>query len=435
MIWTFRVLVILLLFFSCRTKPAATAGSEKPSLARRANNVQPVWPEFLGPRRDGTSTETGLNWDWNKKRPRTLWKIPLGNAFSSLSVVGDRLYTMSQRGQRDVIVCLDAKTGKELWTTDAARSYLDRQRHGAGPRATPTYHQGKLYCQMALGELLCLQADGGKEIWRKDIFKDTGAASLEGEWYYWGVSFSPLVVGDLVIVQPGGRDGNSVVAFNKDTGNLVWKVGSDPINYASPIFITVAGQQQVVCPTGQSILGLEPATGKVMWRYPFGNQFNATGSNPVWTANLLFISSAYGGGCAALDIVPRETGWEARPKWKSKKNLQSLFATSIVHDGHIYGCHGDIGAILLRCLELKTGKVKWEERLGGRCTLLGVEGNLLVLDERGTVFLVKMDPRRFVLRGTLPDLLAPKAWAAPVLAGGRLYLRDQRHVVCLDVRK
>jgi outer membrane protein assembly factor BamB len=419
-----RTLVVLA--FLAALLPSLSAGeTAKPS----------GWPQFLGPQRDGLCQEQGLNLDWQHHKPKLLWKAPLGPAFSSISVVGNRLYTMVQRGKYDCVVCLDAKSGKEIWTCAAAPAYVDRQRQGPGPRATPTYHQGKLYCQMARGELLCLDAARGVKLWEKDIFKETGATNPTGDWYYWGVSFSPLVVDDLVIVQPGGRKGNSVAAFHKDSGKLVWTAGSEPINYASPILRTIAGQRQIICPTGQAVLGIEPAKGKVLWRYALGNAFNATGSNPVWAEDTLFISTAYGGGCAALEIRRQGDSWQARPRWKSKKGLQTLFATSIVHEGYLYGCHGDIGALFLRCLNLKTGQQQWEKRLPGRVTLLGIGASLLVLEERGSLHLIEMTPKRYTLKASLPDLLHYKAWAAPALAEGRLYLRDQQHILCLDLRQ
>jgi outer membrane protein assembly factor BamB len=183
------------------------------------------------------------------------------------------------------------------------------------------------------------------------------------------------------------------------------------------------------------VIGLDPAKGTLLWRYVIGNQFNAVGSNPVWADNTLFASAAYGGGSAAFTLVRSESEWQTRTLWQSKKALQTLFATSIVHKGHVYGVNGDISAITLRCLDLKTGDVKWSERWPARSTLLGADGHLIILDEKGTLYLVEMDSGRLALKATLPKVLAPKAWAAPALADGRLYLRDQRHVVCLDLRR
>ena len=146
-----------------------------------ARNVHGAdWPQFLGPNRDGISSETGLNWEWKKRPPKVLWKVPLGSGYSSLAIVGDRIFTTAKRGERDRVVCLRVKDGKEVWTYDAAPTYLDRQKQGAGPRSTPVFHQGKLYCLFGMGELVCLTADG-KHVWDRNIFKDTGAANPAGE--------------------------------------------------------------------------------------------------------------------------------------------------------------------------------------------------------------------------------------------------------------
>lgn len=391
------------------------------------------WPQFLGPHSNGVSSEKGLHWDWKQRPPQQLWKVPLGSGLGGVAVVGDRIYALAQRGDQDGVVCLAAKDGQELWHLDIAPTYVDRQKQGRGPRATPTVHQGKLYCQFANGELACV-SDQGKKLWETDILKETGAPNLSKEIYYWGVSFSPLLEGDLVIVQPGGPKQGSVAAFHKDTGKLVWAAGDDPLGYASPIAVTIADQRQVICPTGSSILGLEPKTGQVLWRFPFGNQFKATGANPVWTGKALLVSAAYGAGAANLEIVPQGQKWSVQPKWV-KKNFQNLMATSIIHDGAVYGCHGDLSAHFLRCLDLETGAVRWEERLNSRHQLLSVDGKLLDWDERGHLNLLDINPKAYTLKAELPKLLTYKCWAVPALADGRLYLRDERQLLCLDLRR
>jgi outer membrane protein assembly factor BamB len=409
----------------------AVCGGVAPLTAAEPSKAD--WPQFLGPNRNGISHETGLNLDWQKKTPKVLWKAPLDGGCSSLTVVGDRLYTMTKRGNRDYVVCLDTRNGKEVWAYNAAPSYLDVQKHMAGPRSTPTFAHDKLYCLTPRGELICLKAADGKEVWKQDTIKAAGATLPENDFYFWGLSLSPLVEGDLVIVVPGGNKNRSVVAFHKDTGKIVWTAGDDPYAYASPVVITVAGKRMLVCPTGQAILGLDPAKGTVLWRYAFGNRFNATCATPVWADNLLFVSAAYGTGCAAVEIVPSGNKWSVKEKW-ANKNLQNIFATSMVLDGHLYGCHGDIGAIFLKCLDLKTGAVKWDQRQPGRCSLLAVGGHLVSLGERGKVQLIEANPNKYVLKGEL-DLLTPKAWAQPALADGRLYLRDEKQVICVDLRK
>jgi outer membrane protein assembly factor BamB len=397
------------------------------------------WPQFLGPKRDGIVRDKGLNLDWKAKMPATLWKVPIGNGFSSVIVVKDKIYTQAKRGLRDGVVCLDAKDGQENWFFDAVPSYIDTQKHGSGPRSTPTYHQGKLYCLFPMGELFCLTT-GGKKVWQANIFKDTGAKNLAGQVFYWGVSMSPLVDGDLVIVQPGGTKNNSVAAYHKDTGKLAWTAGSDPIGYASPIAITVGGQKQLIVPTGQSVLGIESTKGQVLWRFPFGNEFNATCATPVWSNDLLFISAAYGTGSAALEIIPPDKNgaaknWTVRAKWKNKKVMQNLMATSMVVDGRVYGCSGDLAAMFLRCLDLSTGAVKWEQRVEGRYSLMALDGHVLCINERGSLLLIEAQPREFTVKAELPKLLGYKTWATPAFAAGKLYLRDDRHLLCLDLRK
>jgi outer membrane protein assembly factor BamB len=393
------------------------------------------WPQFLGANRDNRSPETGLNLDWKAKPPKVLWKVPLGAGFGSVSVVGDRLFTMAQRGERDYVLCFEAGTGKELWKLDAAPGFVDRwEKQGRGPRATPTYDRGKLYCQFSDGDLLCVDADKGKELWRTNIFKAANTRDRNGDNFYWGLAASPLVEGDLVVVQPGGKENASVLALHKDSGKVAWGAGTDPSGYASPIAVAIDGKRQLVVPTGQSVLGIDPAKGEVLWRYAFGNRFDATCATPLWADGVLFVSAAYGTGCAALEVARDGEKWSVKERWRNKE-LQTIFGTGAVVKGHVYGPHGDLGPITLRCLDLKTGELKWAERQPARSSLLAVEGHLVCLDERGGLRLVEAKPDGYAVKGELKDVLEYKAWAAPALAGGRLYLRDQKSLVCLDLRK
>jgi outer membrane protein assembly factor BamB len=395
----------------------------------------PEWGQFLGPNRDGVSTEKGLNLNWEKKPPKELWKVPLGSGYSSLAVAGDRLVTMAKRDDRDFIVCLRTENGKELWAVDAAPSYTDEQKAGAGPRATPTIAGDYVYCLMPRGDLLCVALKDGKQKWKANIFAVSGAKERVGEFYYWGVSMSPLVEGDVVITVPGGDKDNSVLAFNKEDGKKAWMAGSDPACYGSPIVITAQKHRMVVCPTGRSLLGLDPAKGEVLWRYEFGNKFDATCATPVWANELLFISAAYQTGCAAVEIIADGDKRKAREKWNNK-NLQNLMATSVVIDGCLYGCHGDLGAIQMKCVDQRTGEVKWAERQkDGRFAFVAVEGHLICMSERGTLYLVEANKERYEEKGRIEKVLEYKAWAMPALAKKRLYLRDEKHVICLDLNK
>ncbi len=385
------------------------------------------WAQFLGPRRDGISRETGLNTDWTKKKPAVVWKAATGPSFSSVSVVGDRLFTGEQRGSRDGILCIDAKKGKERWYTDAAPGYLDRQRQGAGPRATPTFHRGRLYVLMANGALLCLEADDGKKVWEVDLF-DAAKTRPRDDVYYWGMAGSPLVEGDLVIVQPGGNRDNSLVALRRDTGRLAWGVGNDPAGYSSPIAIEAGGRRQIVSFTGRSAIGVDPAAGKLLWRFELGNEYDCNIATPLWAEGLLFISAAYKTGSAALEL----TASGPKVKWQDKV-LMNHFPTSVIAGGHVYGCHGDLAANMLKAVELATGKEKWFERGTGKCSLLGLPGHLVLLGERGTVWLIEANPDAFVVKGKLEGLLGTRCWSQPAFLDKKLYLRDERQIVQIDL--
>jgi outer membrane protein assembly factor BamB len=393
------------------------------------------WPQFLGPRRDGVSAATGLNLDWKAKPPPTIWKKPIGAGFSSVAVVGDRLVTQTQRDDRQWVVCLSTKDGSELWSFDAAAPYIDRQHQGAGPRSTPTIVGDRVYCLFPRGELVCLTLDKGEKVWTTNIFQASGAKDHFSDVFYWGVSMSPLVEGDVVIVQPGGDKDNSVVAFSKDNGKLAWGVGTDAAGYGSPIVVDIGKKRQVICPTGQSVLGVDPVKGELLWRHGFGNVFNATCATPVWSGDALFVSAAYGAGCAAVEVQPDGEKWAVRERW-ANPNLQAHMATPVVRDGCVYGCNGDLGALSLRCLDLKTGEVRWKERQPGRCSFVAAEGCLFSWGERGTLRLIELNPDKYVLKSEAADLLSgSKAWAMPALAHQRLYLRDETTLLCLDLGK
>jgi outer membrane protein assembly factor BamB len=398
-----------------------------PLAATAAEPPAGSWPQFLGPNRNGVSAETGLNLDWRKTPPRVVWKVVVGGGYSSVIAAEGRLYTMVNRGARDLVVALDPKTGRDVWKFDAAPRFLDKQRQGPGPRATPTYHDGKLYCQFPAGLLVCLNAADGKLVWKADALADTKAGDHSGEEFYWGLSASPLVEGDAVIVLPGGGRDNAVAAFDRATGKLLWTVGSDHPGYGSPIAVDAAGKRQILCPTGRALMSVDPA-GKLLWDYDFGDKYNCHCATPLFVDGKVFVSQAYGVGSALLEVGPAG----ARPVWRNK-NLQNQFSTSTVVDGHVYGCHGDLGATMLRCVDLATGAVKWTEREPGKCSLLAAQGHLFVLSERGTLRLLEATPRGYVKKGELPNLLRYKVWAAPALIDKRLYVRDETNLICLDV--
>jgi outer membrane protein assembly factor BamB len=393
------------------------------------------WPQFLGPGRSGVSGETGLNFDWAGREPKLLWRQPLGQGFSSVSVVGDRLFTQCQREDKQYVVCLDAKSGEEIWTRFGEEGFLDKQRQGPGPRATPTWHDRRLYCLFPAGELLCLEADSGEVVWQTNILEETRAGDHGDLEYYWGMSASPLVEEDQVIVQPGGRGAaSSLVSFDLRTGRVVWGVGSDPPGYGAPIAVTAAGRRQVIGSTGTSIIAADLRRGEPLWRYEWGNRFNCNCATPLWLDGRLFLSSSYGTGAALLELVEEDGKPAVREVW-TNRNFQNQFATSAVHQGFVYGPHGDVGGATFRCIALETGEVKWTARGPGKCTLLFADGHIIALGESGTLYLIEPNSEKYMEKAKLEGLLRYKAWSPPSLSRGMLYLRDERDVICVELRK
>ncbi len=408
---------------------------EEPNSRDSTTTEQGRWTSFLGNQRNGISDETGLNVNWNKHKPSVLWREPLGGGYSSIVIADGKLWTMATHLNHDYIICLDALSGKKLWSTRGAPTYLDNQRQARGPRSTPTWHAGKLYCLLPAGDLLCLTADTGRILWKVNIFDISGAPRQEQKTiYYWGMSASPLIEGDLVILQPGGSANNSVIAVHKDTGKLVWSAGTDPPGYASPIVIEAENQRQIIVPTGQSILSLNPKEGSLLWRVVWGNKYNCNCATPVWNEDSLFISSAYGTGSMRFALTLQNEELRPISRWKNL-SMQNQFATSIIKDGYIFGPHGDLATVTYRCLDMQRGEVQWKSRRVGKCTQIAAQGHLICLTEQGTLVLIEANPTEYREKGELTGLLEFKAWAHPALANHRLYLRDEKRILCLDLKE
>lgn len=408
---------------------------EEPNSRDSTTTEQGRWTSFLGNQRNGISDETGLNVNWNEHKPSVLWREPLGGGYSSMVIAEGKLWTMATHLNHDYIICLDALSGKKLWSTRGAPTYLDNQRQARGPRSTPTWHAGKLYCLLPAGDLLCLTADTGRILWKFNIFDISGAPRQEQKTiYYWGMSASPLIEGDLVILQPGGSANNSVIAVHKDTGKLVWSAGTDPPGYASPIVIEAENQRQIIVPTGQSILSLNPKEGSLLWRVVWGNKYNCNCATPVWNEDSLFISSAYGTGSMRFALTLQNEELRPISRWKNL-SMQNQFATSIIKDGYIYGPHGDLATVTYRCLDMQRGEVQWISRRVGKCTQIAAQGHLICLTEQGTLVLVEANPTEYREKGKLTGLLEFKAWAHPALANHKLYLRDEKRILCLDLKE
>jgi outer membrane protein assembly factor BamB len=380
------------------------------------------WPQWRGPNRDGLSRETGLLTSWPEEGPKQLWEAKAGAGFSNLAVAGGRAYCLLQDGQDEAAVCWNAETGKELWRFPYPCDYRNGQ--GNGPRSTPTVDGDRVYTVGATGILHCLKtADGGK-IWHHDLTSEFLAIIPT-----WGVSFSPLIEGNLLLTNPGGPNGNSIVAFNKLTGDVIWKSLDDPPAYSSPVAATTDGKRQILVFTANGPVSVAPEDGALLWRYPWETRFSANIATPIVVSHYVFISSNYDKGCALLDVSASADGsWQARPVYEHNR-MRNHFSTSVYYQEHLYG----FDDATLVCMNFRTGKVLWKEKDFKKGSLLIADGKLIILGESGTLALAEATPAAYKKLSSF-RFSRGKCWTVPVLSNGRLYVRDEEKIVCYDLR-
>lgn len=393
------------------------------------------WPQWRGPNRDGVAPAGPLRTDWKANPPAKVWSAPCGGGYSSLAVGGGKVYTQDRQGDSERVLCLDAETGKEQWAFAYPVDYgRFRLGYAGGPRATPAVHDGRLYAVGATGTFVCIDVTGPhpEELWRHDLLAEFNA-DLPG----WGVAGSPLVEGDLVVVQPGGDDG-SVAAFDRVTGERRWAVGDSPNGYSSPVAATLGGVRHIVAVTGDSVLGIRPSDGQLLWSHPWVTEHRGNIATPVILGDHVFVSSNYGKGCALLAVSAAGDGAKVTEVYFRKNRVMlNHHSTSVAWGDHLYGYDNDT----LSCVAWRTGQAvpDWEGqtdegRVIGKGNLILADKHLIGLTESGTLFLAEADPKEFVFLGQVAGLLNGREnWSLPVLADGRIYLRDAEKVVCLEV--
>jgi outer membrane protein assembly factor BamB len=379
------------------------------------------WPQWRGPNRDGISKDTGLLKQWPTGGPPLVWKATgAGRGYSSFSIANGKLYTMGLRGDREFVIAFDIATGKEAWATAHGSAF--RNDRGDGPRGTPTIDGDRLYALGGNGDLSALDARTGMIIWSKNVLREFGWQNIQ-----WGISESPLVLGNKVLVNAGGR-GASIVAFNKTDGSVIWKSQSDEPGYSSGMPLDVNGLTQVVFFTASRALGLDSKDGRLLWEYerPANNVANV--ATPIIRANRIFISSDYGTGGGVIEIKPDNKAQEIY----FNKDMRNHHSSSVLVGDYLYGFSSSV----LTAMKFDTGEVAWKDRSVGKGSLVYADGNLYCFSENGVVGLVEATPTGYKEKGRFriqQDSLP--TWAHPVVAGGRLYLRDQDTIYAYDVRQ
>lgn len=382
------------------------------------------WTGYRGPQRDGVLRGVRIATDWKTNPPQPRWRRLVGPAWSSMIVLGDRLFTQEQRGQQECVVCYDAGTGDELWSHEDATRFWDHQ-SGAGPRATPTYAEGRLYTMGGTGRLNCLDAATGRAVWTQDITADSGAKPP-----MWGYSSSPLVTQGMVIVYAGGDGDKGILAYRADSGKLVWGQPAGNSSYSSPQLTTLAGKPQILMLHDRGLSALAPATGAVLWKS--GKEMPGaprTIQPHALSPTALLVGTLEGQGVARLEVTQNSGQWKVEEPWNSSQ-LKPEFPDLVIHNGHAYG----FDVSMFCCIDVSTGERCWKEgRYGrGQVILLPEQSLLVVISDTGQVVLLAADPDSHRELGRF-QAINGKTWNHPVIAGGRLYARNAEEMACYDL--
>jgi outer membrane protein assembly factor BamB len=404
--------------------PAVTAESAQP-LALEPGD----WPGFRGPDRDGRLPGVRLAANWDTKPPREVWRHRVGPGWSSFAVVGKRLYTQEQLGDEELVVCYDAESGGELWA-HRDKTRFNETMAGPGPRATPTFHEGKIYALGANGNLNCLDAATGKAVWGRDIVADSKAIVP-----IWGFSSSPLVVDGVVSVFAGAPDEKAVLGYDAATGEPLWSAGTGTFSYCSTQLSRVGDVDQLLISTNLGLAAYEPAGGKVLWSYAWpleGGMSRVVQPARVGESDFL-IGTGFGIGTQRVRVSRDDDGWKTREVWSAPiRTIRPYYNDLVIHQGHIYGFDGAI----FTCVDLEDGKARWKARGygNGQVLLLPDQDRLLILSETGEVALVDAKADGHHERCRL-QALTGKTWNHPVVAHGRLYVRNGEEAACFEVEE
>lgn len=389
------------------------------------------WPQFLGPERTGISQETGLISTFPADGPRVAWRSPVGTGMSGIAVVDKVALTLFQTNDAQYCVAVNTADGAKKWQTRIAPSF--RNSMGDGPRTTPTVVNGTAYVFSGEGVLAAISVENGQLLWSVDAPKQ-----LNGRPAEYGMASSPLVIDDTVIVQTGAKTG-TLAAFATETGDLKWTAGSGAAGYSSAIIATLSGRPQIVALAGSQVLGVNPDDGGVLWRFPYVTDFHCNTATPVALSDSsVFVSAAENHGSTILNVKSSDDRFTVTPAWESLGKdsvLRAEWQTPVVFDGHLYALDnlGSAGPITnLVCVRLADGQQVWNRKRFGKSNLTLADGKLFLSSMKGELIIVTATPSAFEETARATVLRTTRQ--APVIADGRLYLRDDREIVCVDIR-
>jgi outer membrane protein assembly factor BamB len=393
------------------------------------------WPHILGPNLNRKASEPAPQ-PWTAS-PKKIWEIPASTGFSSFVTGGGRAYTVVAVNDRETVLAVDRKTGQTLWRTPLGptgyRNGGDRGARGNdggdGPRATPVFSNNLVYVFGGKFDLHALDSATGKIVWQHDLLKNFG-----GDEIVWSNSAAPLVLGDRVLVSGGGPK-QSFIAFKADTGEVLWKSGSDRPTHSTPVVATIHGKQQALFRVERGLVSLDPANGRELWHYPFPHK-TATAPSPIVWQDIIVCTSGYGVGGGACQVTLKKDTWDVTEIWRSPGNRETAahWSTSVAHDGYMYGCygHGSYGTGPFKCIDMRTGKVMWQQAGFGHGQVIMAGNRLIATTDAGVLTLIEPSPEAY-RELARADIIEGKVWSSPALSDGQIFLRSTTHGVCVEL--
>jgi outer membrane protein assembly factor BamB len=382
------------------------------------------WPQWRGAKRDGVSAERGLLKDWPSSGPPVAWRANgAGTGFSSFSAAHGRLYTLGARGDTEYLMAYDAATGKKVWEIAHGKRFGNDM--GDGPRSTPTVDGDRLYTFGASGDMSAVDAATGKVFWKANLLQKLGGSNIR-----WGLSESPLVLSDRILVAPGGRSA-AIVALNKGDGSVIWKSLTDEPGYSSAVLHEAGGVREAIYFTAERALGIDVQSGKLLWSYDQVANRTANIATPIVRGNFVFLSSAYSTGAALLELTPSANSVSARQVYFTR-DMRNHHATSLLIGDYLYGFSDSI----LLAMKFDTGQVAWRDRSVGKGSMVFADDRMYLYSEQGVVGLAEANPTGYKEHGRFQiETGAAPTWSHPIVSNGRLFIRDQDNIYAFDVRQ
>lgn len=378
------------------------------------------WPQWRGNNGDGIALQKNIPVEWPEKGLSVIWRAQSGAGYSGISIANSRAYTLC--GINDDVFCIAyaCDTGKIVWKKRIGEMFTSSW--GDGPRSTPTFHENKIYTIGSRGELWCLNAKDGTSIWHINLLKKF-TTSIPRH----GFAGSPIIYKDKVLYNVGGPE-NSFVAFDKNTGEVVWKNADDKAAYSTPLIAQIHNMTQAIFFSANGAVGVNPENGNVLWRYPWTTSYNVHAASPIAQDNKVFISSGYSSGSALFTVKRQQDKFTTEKIWETQQ-LKNHFSSSILSKGYIYGFHNAI----LTCIELKTGEVKWRQRGFRKGSLVAINDYLLILSENGDkLALAETDPQSYKQKAQMSAFPNTRCWSVPTIANSRIYLRNEKEIMCIN---